>query len=63
MRNPIIEPKMIGKEMKKLYLATANIYMKLESSNNMFKLLKKSALALLFVIPLVFSGQKAKALT
>lgn len=61
MRNPIIEPKMIGKEMKKLYLATANIYMKLESSNNMFKLLKKSALALLFVIPLVFSGQKAKA--
>lgn len=52
---------MIGNKMKNSYLAAAKFNMKLTNSYNMIKLLKKSALALLFMLPLLFSGTKAEA--
>jgi gliding motility-associated-like protein len=47
--------------MKNNYLATANFKVKLTNSYQMIKLLKKSLIPLLFMIPLLFSGIKAEA--
>jgi len=61
MHYTLTEPKLIGKEMKNPYLATSNHKTKLTNRQNMIKLLKKSALALLFMLPLIFTGPKAEA--
>ena len=52
---------MIGKEDQKLYFATSNLKKILPTRFFMFKLLKKSFLAFMFVIPFLLSSQKAEA--
>lgn len=61
MYQTINDIQMIGKEDKNAYIASS--FEKKEHTNNyhMIKLLKKSVLALLFFIPLLFAQQEAKA--
>lgn len=52
---------MIGKRHKNTYIATSKLNNTIMKHYDMVKLLKKSVLALLFFIPILFSAQKAEA--
>ncbi len=53
--------KMIGKSLNFTYFAASYKNIMLKNSDNMFKLLKKSVLTFILILPFLFSSQKAEA--
>ncbi|MFT5817005.1 MAG: hypothetical protein ACI95K_000485, partial [Lentimonas sp.] len=53
--------KMIGKILNFAYFAASYKNIMLKNSNNMLKLLKKSVLTFILILPFLFSSQKAEA--
>src|SRR6056300_54268 len=52
---------MIGMLPQKVYFSPLNLKKILQTQRNMYKILKKSLLALMFSIPLLFSSYQAEA--